>query len=150
MEQVSHVAGGLRGDAAITAIVTNFERPAARNVGPEIQSAHNIYNQFLQQIQGSLDGSDTTTVPNPGSGQFPVTTNPEDKSQSTATSPFSFKLFDTPLGPINFDLPWDPSGVILFLAAIFAIIIGVLLWDKTRNVIVKGGEAAGQVAAVAA
>lgn len=141
-------AAGLTGVQAITAIVKNFERPRADLVSGEIINASKDYNSFLQQIQGQLPGA-TRPIPVPGGTQLPTPTNPEQtgSTPTKADSNFSMHLFDTPAGPINFTLPWDFSGILLFLAAIFCIIIGALLWDKSRNVIIQGGQTAAMAAA---
>jgi hypothetical protein len=157
LQSVSNAgASGLTGYAAISKIVTNFERPAAQNVQGNINKAIGAYASFQRQVlAGPGDGN--TIVPNPPDtpgnitlpgqtqpGQLPTPTNPTDTSTTTGAK-FSFHLFDTPLGPINFTLPWDFSGILLFLAAIFAIIIGALLWKPSRdaatNVVVAGAMA---------
>lgn len=160
MEQIAHAAGGLRGDQAIAAIVHNFERPREDLASGEITNASRVYKSFQDQIQNPLPGTTTPPPINPHPlpgvpggaitppGQLPITSDPQTGGQgSTSNVPFAVKLFDTPIGPIYFELPWDPSGVLLFLAAIFAIIIGALVWDKSRNVIVKGTETAAVAAA---
>jgi hypothetical protein len=158
MQKVAEAgASGLIGAQAIAAIVHNFERPREDLAAGEIINASKDYNFFLQQIQGGLPGSITVPpVPVPGPRPiptpFPTPTNPTDPSPSTTATgaPFSMHLFDTPVGPINLTLPWDFSGILLFLAAIFCIIIGALLWDKSRNVIIKTGEKGAEAAAMAA
>jgi hypothetical protein len=159
LQQVANSgAQGLTGISAINQIVTGFERPATVNIPGEIVNASRDYASFQAQIQTPLPGNIIVPTPdNPGGlqlpgvgNQFPTTTDPQ---QTTTTTPstatgnkFSLHLLDTPWGPINFTLPWDLSGILLFLAALFAIIIGALLWDKSRNVIIKGGEV-GAIAA---
>ena len=89
-------------------------------------------------------------IPGPDQPQAPIPSQPNptiSPQTSTISSPFSLKLFTSPTGPINLNLPWSFSGIVLFLMAIFAIIIGALMWDKTRNVIVQGGEVAAVAAA---
>lgn len=157
-------AAGLTGYQAIVQIVGGygwgFERPAAKNAPGEIANAWHDYTSFQNQIQNPLPGTTTPPPINPHPlpgvpggaitppGQLPITSDPQTGGQgSTSNVPFAVKLFDTPIGPIYFELPWDPSGVLLFLAAIFAIIIGALVWDKSRNVIVKGTETAAVAAA---
>lgn len=151
-------AAGLTGVQAITAIVKNFERPRADLVAGEIVNASRDYNDFLAQIQSPLPGS--TIVPTPdqpgtlqipgqtGPGQLPIPSNPQQKVQPSTTTgaKFSLHLLDTPAGPINFTLPWDFSGILLFLAALFAIIIGALLWKPSRNAIVNVGQAGAMMA----
>lgn len=154
IRQVAQVAGGLTGGAAIQAIVTKFEAPREDLVQGEISDATRLYSGFQQQIQGiiPIPGTLPPQIPiplpgQPSNPQSPV--NVKDPTQPTTVStavPFSLRLFTTPLGPINFTLPWDFSGILLFLAAIFMIIIGALLWDKTRNVIVKGAEVGAMAA----
>jgi hypothetical protein len=155
-------AGGLTGAAAIRQIIGGygwgFERPAAENAAKEFTNASNAYRGF-QQLINNGPGSGNTIVPTPdqpgvvtipgqtGPGQLPIPSNPQDKAkpQATTGAKFSLHLFDTPAGPVDFTLPWDFSGILLFLAAIFALIIGALLWKPSRdaatNVVVAGAMA---------
>lgn len=154
-------ASGLTGMDAIAKIVQNFENPRADLVGKEINNAWNNYKSFQQQIQIPIPGG--ITIPpiplpgqpsppvdgQPGEGQLPIPHLPGQYPATPSASvgaKFSLHLFDTPGGPINLTLPWDFSGILLFLAAIFCILIGALMWDKSREVIVKGAETGAMVA----
>jgi len=156
-------ASGLTGVTAMRQIIGGygwgFERPAAENAARELTDAQRDYPSFQAQIAGGPGGN--TIVPTPsepgqlqipipgqtGPGQLPIPNNPQTKPSTSATTgaKFSLHLFDTPGGPVNFTLPWDFSGILLFLAAIFAIIIGALLWKPSRdaatNVVVAGAMA---------
>jgi hypothetical protein len=131
-------AAGLTGYAAIQKIVTGFERPRADLVQGEVNNAVADYTNFQQQIQGS-PGNPIVTVPDqpgnitipPQGTQFPGPANPQ--IQTTVPAKFSLHIADLPNGPINLTLPWDFSGILMFLAAIFAIIIGALLWKPSRD-----------------
>ncbi|HEY7419293.1 MAG TPA: hypothetical protein VH593_29185 [Ktedonobacteraceae bacterium] len=159
MQQVADSgAAGLTGVQAITAIVQNFENPRADLVGGEIINASHDYASFQQQLQSPLPGNiivptpgqpGTITIPGQtGPGQLPTPTNPQQPAnpQTTIGAKFSIHLLDTPGGPINFTLPWDFSGILLFLAALFAIIIGALLWKPSRSAIVNVGQGAALAA----
>jgi hypothetical protein len=137
-------AQGLTGSAAISRIVTNFERPAARYVQGNINNAIGVYDSYKKQIAGGPGGNTIVPVPPesglpfpiPGQtqpGQLPTPSNPQAKDQTQTSAKFSLHLFDTPAGPWNITLPWDFSGILLFLAAIFAIIIGAILWKPSRD-----------------
>lgn len=155
-------AAGKQGLAAITTIVQNFENPRSDLVGGEITNASRDYPQFQAQIASGLGNPIVTPPDTPGNitippitipgltqpGQLPIPTDPQTTTNPTSTTggKFSLHLFDTPGGPINLTLPWDFSGILLFLAAILAIIIGALMWDKSRNVIVKGAEVGAMAA----
>jgi hypothetical protein len=158
MEKASEAgASGLTGPTAIKQIIVGFERPLEKYVSGEIINATHDYPDFLQQLQ-TIPGNITPpswppiTIPGmpqiPGQGQLPIPKDPQTKPspQTTTSQPFSLSLFNTPLGPIDLTLPWNFSGILLFLAAIFAIIIGALLWKPARERIVT----AVQVGAMAA
>lgn len=144
-------AGGLQGLAAVTAIVQRFENPRADLIPGEITNAMQDYQSFQQQI--ITGGGNTIVVPpsQPGDitgipgqttpGQLPAASNPQAQTTVKAT-PFSMHLLDLPTGPVNLTLPWDFSGILLFLAALLAIIIGALLWDKSRTVIINSAAVA--------
>jgi len=148
MQQVAAAgASGLTGYAAIQKIVTGFERPREDLVQGEINNALKDYNTFQQQIQ--TGGNPIVTVPGqpgvyvpPGQGQppgqtgpgpLPTPSNPTVPVQPSVPAKFSLHLFDLPTGPVNLTLPWDFSGILMFLAAIFCIIIGALLWKPSRD-----------------
>jgi hypothetical protein len=145
LQSVSQSAAGLTGLTAIRAIVTGFERPAARYVQGNIDKAWSQYSSFQQQIQTGPGNPIVTTPPEPGTlvipgqggvpGQFPTPTNPQQPTQTKTSAKFSLPLFQLPTGPVNLTLPWDFSGILMFLAAIFAIIIGALLWKPSRGAI---------------
>ncbi|HEY7417555.1 MAG TPA: hypothetical protein VH593_20395 [Ktedonobacteraceae bacterium] len=143
-------ASGLTGAAAIRQIIGGygwgFERPAAENAASENINAARDYPGFVQQIQQGTtnQAGGNQIVPVPGQpgvitipqipGQFPAPINPQQpKPQTTSSAKFSLHLFDLPTGPMNLTLPWDFSGILMFLAAIFAIIIGALLWKPSRE-----------------
>jgi len=155
-------ASGMTGAQAIRQIIGGygwgFERPAEENAAREFVNASNEYRSFQQQIAGGPGGNAIVPTPNEpgqlvipvpgqtGPGQLPTPNNPTKPAPQTTTgAKFSLHLFDTPGGPVNFTLPWDFSGILLFLAAIFAIIIGALLWKPSRdaatNVVVAGAMA---------
>jgi len=159
-------ASGLTGYAAIKQIVGGygwgFERPA--DPSADINNAVAVYDKYAQQVQtvvGNPGLPGIITVPNPipipgqpapnpipgqtGPGQLPTPTNPTAPAQPVVAAPFSLGLFDTPFGPFNLTLPWDFSGILLFLAAVFAIIIGAILWKPTR----EAGKTAVMVGAMA-
>lgn len=153
-------AAGKTGIDAITSIVKNFERPYDSSLGIDLaRRAYNGFQAKVAQIQANPGGNIIVTPPDtPGNitipgqtqpGQLPIHTDPQQSGSASATTgaKFSLHLFDLPNGPVNLTLPWDFSGILLFLAAVFAIIIGAMLWDKSRNVIVKTGEVGAMAAA---
>lgn len=120
-------------------------------------AAHKASIQAIaMQLLGGPQPTVTDTLPPqiplpiPGDPNQPIapitTTNPTIPAPSSF-GPFSLKLFSTPRGPVNLNLPWPFSSILLFLMAIFAIIIGVILWQ--RNNIVKVTETAGPALAAA-
>lgn len=152
-------ASGLTGMQAVVQIVGGygwgFERPDNRGQTADINNARNVWNHYaalVAEAQGQGPGNIIVTPPDtpgnitiPGQTQpspFPTPTNPQTnpQAQQTTGAQFSLHLFDTPFGPFNLTLPWDFSGILLFLAALLAIIIGALMWDKSRGVIVKTAE----------
>lgn len=150
LEQVAASgASGLTGDAAIRQIVGGygwgFERPADPSLGNRL--AHDAYNKFLVLVNQSNPGNPIVPVPSQpgtitipgqtGPGQLPIPSNPQKPAPAPAqtTAKFSLHLFDLPTGPVNLTLPWDFSGILMFLAALFAIIIGALLWKPSRGAI---------------
>jgi len=164
MQQVAASgASGLTGLQAIVQIVGGygwgFERPS--NSQPDITNAQRVYSSYQQQIAGGIPGvitipnitepgnTDTPGLPGQGQtgpGQLPAANNPTTQAQPTTGAKFSLHLFDLPTGPVNLTLPWDFSGILLFLAAIFAIIIGAILWKPSR----EAGKTVIQGAALAA
>jgi len=154
IQQVAASKGvqGAVGYDAIAAIVNNFERPSTnyngRNLAlEEITTAARNYVSFQQQIAAGTGNTIVSTPTTPGQlvippiqipgqtqpGPFPTPSNPQTKPSTTTTAKFSMHLFDLPTGPVNLTLPWDFSGILLFLAAIFAIIIGAILWKPSRE-----------------
>lgn len=152
-------ASGKQGMDAIVQIVGGygwgFERPASSTTGVNLAArAYPKYEQQVADILYSGTGSPIVTPPNsPGNitippnifpipggtlpGPLPIPSNPQTPSQTTTGAKFSLHIFDLPTGPVNLTLPWDFSGILLFLAALLAIIIGALMWDKSRTVIVN-------------
>lgn len=143
---------GKTGYDAVASIVKDYERPNAIYLQGEINNAFRDYQSFQQQIQAggntivstpSTPGNITippNIFPIPGQttpGPLPIPSNPQTPAKTTTPSKFSLHLFDLPSGPVNLTLPWDFSGILLFLAAVLAIIIGALMWDKSRTVIVN-------------
>jgi hypothetical protein len=135
-------ASGLTGIQAITQIVGGygwgFERPKDPSI--DINSAKSLYDKYVQQLQSTIPGyvppAITDTPPDQTQpGQLPIPINPTIPSQpqTTTGTKFSLHLFDLPSGPVNLTLPWDFSGILMFLAAIFAIIIGAILWKPSRD-----------------
>ena len=153
LDQVASVAGGRTGADAISHIVNGFEHPS--NPTKEISDSIAVYPQFQALIGGSTPIPGTLPpsipIPIPGTTDVPIapitTTDPTQAPAPSASSPFSLQLFKLPTGPVDMTLPWSFSGIVLFLMAIFAIIIGALMWDKSRNVIVKTSETAAIAAA---
>jgi len=150
LQKVSEAgASGMTSYAAIRQIVTGFERPRADLVQGEINKALRDYPSFQQQLLAGPGGNPIVPVPGTpggitlppfpvpgqtGPGQLPIPSNPQKPAPAPkGTAKFSLHLFDLPTGPVNFTLPWDFSGILLFLAAIFAIIIGALLWKPSRD-----------------
>lgn len=165
-------AAGLTGMQAVVQIVGGygwgFERPG--DPSKDINNAKNVYNKYAAQVaeyQGASPGNlivpspDTPgniTIPPitiPGQtqpGPLPIPSNPQvggqgsTGTQATTGAKFSLHLFDTPFGPFNLTLPWDFSGILLFLAALLALIIGALMWDKSRGVMVNVAEVGAMAA----
>lgn len=88
IQQLANTPGvvGKVGNAAIAAIVNNFERPRANLAAGEIQKASGAYNQFQQAIAnlGGFIGGGTTNT------QTPTDTGAQqsvDQSQPNAQSP---------------------------------------------------------------
>lgn len=143
-------ASGLQGAEAVRQIIGGygwgFERPAAKYAAGEFTNAMGDYPKFQQQIGSGnaiVPVPDPSTTPftiEPGQTQLPTPTNPQQQTntQTQATTGTNFHLFDTPVGPINLTLPWNLSGLFMVLAAIFAILVGALLWDKSRGAITTG------------
>jgi len=166
LQQVANSgAAGLTGMEAIVQIVGGygwgFERPA--DPSADIINAQRVYKTYQAQIQAPLPGNIIVPTPDqpgtlqipgqlPGTtappGQLPTPTNPQQKTQpqTTTGAKFSLHLFTLPTGPVNLTLPWDFSGILLFLAALFAIIIGAILWKPSRNAIVNVGQGAALAA----
>jgi hypothetical protein len=137
-------ASGLTGAAAIQQIVGGYGWGFERPLDPtkEVTDAKNAYDRWAQQLQSSVPGYVPPTITDkpPGQtqpGQLPIpgnpTTKPSTPGQATTGAKFSLHLFDLPSGPVNLTLPWDFSGILMFLAAIFAIIIGAILWKPSRD-----------------
>lgn len=92
IQQVAGVAKGLTGSAAISAIVSGFERPSTNYHGvnlaqKEINTANGLYSQFQQAIGGSAGTpipSDTGTQDTTGTQG---TTGAQDQSQQGASGP---------------------------------------------------------------
>jgi len=153
-------ASGLTGAQAIRQIVGGygwgFERPREDLAAGEVINASRDYPSFQRQIQQILGGNgpggnvivsppDTPgniTIPGNPAPQLPTQTNPTKPTQTTTSAKFSLHLFDLPTGPVDLTLPWDFSGILMFLAAIFCIIIGALLWKPSRDVVVQGAALA--------
>lgn len=143
-----------------------FERPAdpsADITSAQRQYAH--YQALVAEATGGAPGNIIVTPPDtPGNitippisipgqtqpGPLPTPTNPQaqgqGQTQATTGAKFSMHLFDTPWGPLNLTLPWDFSGILLFLAALLALIIGALMWDKSRGVMVNVAEVGAMAA----
>lgn len=163
-------AAGLTGYQAIVQITGGygwgFERPA--DPSADINSAvaqYNHYQALVQEALGQGPGNVIVTPPDtPGNitippisipgqtqpGPLPIPSNPQanpqGQGQATTGAQFSLHLFDTPFGPFNLTLPWDFSGILLFLAALLALIIGALMWDKSRGVMVNVAEVGAMAA----
>jgi hypothetical protein len=162
LQQVAAQAPNAVGKTGVDAIVQivggygwGFERPQVPSA--DIIPATRDLPMFQRLVGQAQVGNPIVTTPDtpgnitiPGQTQLPTPTNPQAKPQATTGAKFSMHLFDTPAGPIDFTLPWDFSGILLFLAAIFAIIIGALLWDKSRHAIEKTVQTGAEVGAVAA
>lgn len=157
-------ASGLTGLQAIVQIVGGygwgFERPADSSA--DIIPATRVYPDYQKQVAQIQSGN--PIVPSPdtpgnitippitipgqtGPGQLPTPNNPTIPAQPTTSAKFSLHLFDTPAGPFNLTLPWDFSGILLFLAALLAIIIGAIMWDKSRTAIKNTVEVGAMAAA---
>lgn len=165
-------AAGKTGMDAIVQIVGGygwgFERPSDSSA--DIIPASRVYASYQNQVAQVLGGGggnlivptpDTPgniTVPGqplPGQTQLPTPTNPQQvqgsgSTPAQTTAKFSMHLFDLPTGPVDLTLPWDFSGILLFLAALFAILIGAIMWDKSRDAIKNTVQTGATVAAVAA
>lgn len=163
-------AAGLTGMQAVVQIVGGygwgFERPA--NPTADITNAQHVWDKYAAQVaeaQGQAPGNTIVPTPDqPGNltippvsipgqtqpGPLPIPSNPQANPQAnpqvTTGANFSLHLFDTPFGPFNLTLPWDFSGILLFLAALLALIIGALMWDKSRGVMVNVAETGAAVA----
>ena len=139
-------AAGLTGLAAIKQIVGGygwgFERPA--DPSADINNAIAVYDKYAKMVGDSVGQIYPPTFPPgpipipgqpklPGEPQLPIPSNPQTPAKTTPAPKFSLPLFQLPTGPVNLTLPWDFSGILMFLAAIFIIIIGAILWKPSRE-----------------
>jgi len=131
LSKVAQVAQGLSVTDAIRAIVTGFERPAAQNVGPEIDNASHDYAGFHAQVTGVAPITDLPiTSPGTTDTHPPGTIQVAPQVQAGSFVGAMQTLVGGWLGPglAALKIKPDMSGLILLLASIFAIIIGALIW----------------------
>lgn len=126
IQQVAQVASGLTGNSAINAIVTRFERPAAKNVPGEIQRAQAQYSNFQQQLNNIGGTADIQPQVSTDTGVQPTTDTTAQAQPSASGTPSGMNLsFTDSLGHIT-------TQFLLILVGIALLVGGIYLLGSRR------------------
>jgi hypothetical protein len=132
LQQVAQSARGLTGMAAINAIVTGFERPAAQNVPGEVARAGQQYASFQTPVGGATGASGVQVQIPENSGQTapaPAQSGNEASGQVSPTAGAGL----LPLGQIGPLQVGVPSGLLLGLLAVVLLVVGAIAMNPQKT-----------------